>query len=260
VVFAGGSHSSRMLDQISDPNIKLLDCTVPGFRITERSIAEMAKDIKEVASELSAKGTVIVMQLFDNSIYYGSREEGEMLLPKKGTDRAYHVEGALKIVKKSTFRDLFSLALLVIKEAGDITVFLTVPLPRYLLEKCCTDPSHISNKYEADYESSMRAALADIADWMKSMCEMRRFKNVVIYNPMEPLGLLDDEADEEQILQLWGTDPVHPTEAAYRAIGNHLSEAIISHMTEARTQAAAAEESKKKCLNSRGYKAKTSET
>ena len=31
VVFAGGSHSSRMLDQISDPNTKLLDCTVLGF-------------------------------------------------------------------------------------------------------------------------------------------------------------------------------------------------------------------------------------
>jgi hypothetical protein len=29
VAFAGGSHSSRMLDQISDPNFKLLDCTVP---------------------------------------------------------------------------------------------------------------------------------------------------------------------------------------------------------------------------------------
>ncbi len=68
---------------------------------------------------------------------------------------------------------------------------------------------------------------------------------MVIYNPMEPLGLLDDEADEEQILQLWGMDPVHPTEAAYRAIGNHLSEAITS-MAEARSQAAAAEESKKK--------------
>ncbi len=104
VVFASGSHSSRMLDQITDPNIKLLDCTVPGFRITERSVAEMAKGIKEVASELSAKGTVIVMQLFDNSIYYGSREEGEMLLPKKGTDCAYHVEGALKIVKKIDFQ------------------------------------------------------------------------------------------------------------------------------------------------------------
>ncbi len=244
VVFAGGSHSSRMLDQVSDPNTKLLDCTVPGFRLTERSVAEMAKDIKEIASELPAKSTVFIMQLFDNSVYYGCREEGEMLLPKKGADRAYHVEGALKIVKKSTFRDLFNLALTVIKEAGDITVFLTVPLPRYLLEKCCSDPSHISNKYEADYESSMREALADIATWMKSMSEMRRLKNVVIYNPMEPLGLLDDEADEEQILRLWGPDPVHPTEAAYRAISNHLSEAIACHMAAAKTREAAAEETK----------------
>jgi len=244
VVFAGGSHSSRMLDQISDPNLKLLDCTVPGFRITEQSVADMAKEIKGIASELPPKSTAIVMQLFDNSIYYGCREEGEMLLPKKGTDRVYHVEGALKIVKKSTFRDLFCLALSVIREAGDITIFLTVPLPRYLLEKCCSNPTHISNKYQADYESSMREALADIASWMKSMCEMRRLKNVVIYNPMEPLGLLDDEADEEQILQLWGADPVHPTEAAYKAIGDHLSEAITCHMAEAKAQAAADEAKK----------------
>jgi hypothetical protein len=90
----------------------------------------------------------------------------------------------------------------------------------------------------------MREALADIASWMKSMCEMRRLKNVVIYNPMEPLGLLDDEADEEQILRLWGADPVHPTEAAYKAIGDHLSEAITCHMAEAKAQAAADEAKK----------------
>ena len=96
VAFAGGSHSSRMLDKISDPNFKLLDCTVPGFRLTERSVAEMAKDIKEIASELHAKGTVIVMQLFDNSIYYGSREEGEMLL-QKGLSRRRCSENSEKI-------------------------------------------------------------------------------------------------------------------------------------------------------------------
>jgi lysophospholipase L1-like esterase len=177
-----------------------------------------------------------------------------MLLPKKGTDGVYHVEGELKIVKKSTFRDLFSQALQVIKEVGDITVFLTVPLPQYLLERCCTDPTaHISNKYAADYESNMRVALADIADWMKSMCQMRRLKNVVIYNPMEPLGLLDNEADEEQILQLWGMDPVHPTEAAYKAIGDHLTEMIVSHMAEARIQAAAAAEESIKTLRLRRW-------
>jgi hypothetical protein len=57
VVFAGGSHSSRMLDQISDPNLKLLDCTVPGFRITEQSVADMAKEIKGIASFLTTAST-----------------------------------------------------------------------------------------------------------------------------------------------------------------------------------------------------------
>jgi hypothetical protein len=35
----------------------------------------------------------------------------------------------------------------------------------------------------------------EMASWIASMSEMRRLKKVSIYNPMEPLGLLDDEAD-----------------------------------------------------------------
>jgi hypothetical protein len=48
----------------------------------------------------------------------------------------------------------------------------------------------------------MRDILEEMASWMASMVDMRRLKNVSIYNPMVPLGLLDDEADEEHILRL----------------------------------------------------------
>jgi hypothetical protein len=57
-------------------------------------------------------------------------------------------------------------------------------------------------------------------------------KNVSIYNPMVPLGLLDDEADEEHILRLWGSDPVHPTDEAYEAIATHLRDTIESLVAE----------------------------
>ncbi len=60
------------------------------------------------------------------------------------------------------------------------------------------------------------------------MADIRRLKNVSIYNPMVPLGLLDDEADEEHILRLWGSDPVHPTDEAYGAIALHLRDTIES--------------------------------
>jgi hypothetical protein len=43
VVFAGGSHSSRIVDTTYNDNIKILDATLPGFRLTERATAEMAR-------------------------------------------------------------------------------------------------------------------------------------------------------------------------------------------------------------------------
>jgi len=241
VVFAGGSHSSRILDAVQDENVRILDSTVPGFRLTERATAEMAADIAEVCAELPDSNTVVVCQLFDNSVYYGAREEGERLLPKKGLDRRYHVEGDLMIVNKTAFRELFSLATQIIRSADGKLVILLIPLPRYLFEKCCSDPSHISNKDSSGYEQTMREALTAIGTWMKAMAEMKRLKNVVLFNPMEPLGLIDDDFDEDRILQLWGPDPVHPTEEAYSLIAEHLLAYASQQIGEKRTAEAAAE-------------------
>jgi hypothetical protein len=132
----------------------------------------------------------------------------EKLVPHKGADKRYHVSGALRIVKKSEFRELFTKALECLKKAKGKMIVLWVPLPRYLFEKCCTDPLHITNKGEEGYERAMRDILEEMASWMANLADMRRIKDVVIYNPMVPLGLLDDEADEEHILRLWGPDPV----------------------------------------------------
>ncbi len=38
-------------------------------------------------------------------------------------------------------------------------IVLWVPLPLYLIDKCCTDPLHISNKAEDGYERAMRDVL-----------------------------------------------------------------------------------------------------
>jgi hypothetical protein len=78
----------------------------------------------------------------------------------------------------------------------------------------------------------MRDILEEMASWMSNLADMRRIKDVVIYNPMVPLGLLDDDADEEHILRLWGPDPVHPTDEAYEAIAVHLRDTIVSAMEE----------------------------
>ncbi len=73
--------------------------------------------------------------------------------------------------------------------------------PRKVLTES-TSPLHVINKGEEGYERAMQDILEEMASWMASMADMRRLKNISIYNPMVPLGLLDDEADEEHILRL----------------------------------------------------------
>ncbi len=114
-------------------------------------------------------------------------------------------------MNKTAFRELFSLSTQIIKSADGKLVILLIPLPRYLFEKCCSDPSHITNKDNSCYEQTMREALTAIGAWMKAMAEMKWLKNVILFNPMEPLGLIDDNFDKDRILQLWGADLVHPT-------------------------------------------------
>jgi len=44
VVFAGGSHSSRVIDHFQSQSIKVLDATVPGFRLTDSLTQSMEGD------------------------------------------------------------------------------------------------------------------------------------------------------------------------------------------------------------------------
>jgi hypothetical protein len=72
------------------------------------------------------------------------------------------------------------------------------------------------------------------------MAEMKRLKNVVLFHLMEPLGLMDDDFDEDRILQLWGADPVDPTEEAYALIAELLLAFANQQIGEKRTAEAAA--------------------
>jgi hypothetical protein len=45
IVLAGSSHSVRLIDPLESTNLRVVDSTIPGFRVTEQSVAEMATDL-----------------------------------------------------------------------------------------------------------------------------------------------------------------------------------------------------------------------
>jgi hypothetical protein len=76
IVLAGSSHSVRLIDQLESANLRVVDSTVPGFRITEKSVMEMAADLAEKIQDLDPSNTVVSIQLLDNSCFECKTPEG----------------------------------------------------------------------------------------------------------------------------------------------------------------------------------------
>jgi hypothetical protein len=50
VVMVGGSHSSRLIDEIDETCLEVMDITVPGWRVTESNVNEKAKELAEIVA------------------------------------------------------------------------------------------------------------------------------------------------------------------------------------------------------------------
>jgi hypothetical protein len=86
VVLVGASHAMRLIDHMESANLRVVDSTMPGFRITEQSIAELSADLAERVSDLDPDNTMVVIQLLDNSVFECLTEQGDRILPKRGKD------------------------------------------------------------------------------------------------------------------------------------------------------------------------------
>jgi hypothetical protein len=86
----------------------------------------------------------------------------------------------------------------------------------------------------------MQEALRDIKKWLEAMTSLRKLTNVSIYNPCEALSMTGPDMDVDRALELWGNDPVHPSEAGYAALAQDIRALCESSVAEARVRAAEA--------------------
>jgi hypothetical protein len=70
----------------------------------------------------------------------------------------------------------------------------------------------------------MNLALADIRQWLEDMTTLRKLSNVHIFNPLPALGMTGPEMDIDHALELWRSDPVHPTEEGYAALAESVKQ------------------------------------
>jgi hypothetical protein len=66
IVLAGSSHTVRLIDPLESANLRVvLESTVPGFRITEQSVADISTDLAEKVSDLDPSKNVVLVQLLE---------------------------------------------------------------------------------------------------------------------------------------------------------------------------------------------------
>lgn len=126
--------------------------------------------------------------------------------------------GELVVTGKDSLRDLFLALQPIFKIVKGFKVIILTPLSRYLWNRCCSDPTHITNSERDGNASDMGRCLHELTVNLRNMVFTRKLKGVSIFNTVEALGIVPGNGKEclelDRVLALWGADPVHPTQAA----------------------------------------------
>jgi hypothetical protein len=132
----------------------------------------------------------------------------------------YHIPGQLAIHSKVFIKTALSKFKFLAEEYADNKIIVLMPIPRYVTGRCCSDPEHVSNfndpTFEADLNSDMEMVEDLLTGWLQSCCN----SGAIIHlrtsadNPEVPLNELTVNGSA-----MWpADDPVHCTEATYRAL------------------------------------------
>jgi hypothetical protein len=82
-------------------------------------------------------------------------------------------------------------------------------MPRYLKASCCYNEDHVANRKLAGFENNLLRDLKDTAEHVRDFLFTSGHKAAKVLD----LAVSWRHSD---IANIWGADPVHPTEAAKR--------------------------------------------
>jgi hypothetical protein len=230
LVLIGASHLSNVVKHVRHEAWRVTDLTIPGFRICEESVAALMNRIS--SAEVNWDDAVVVLQLYDNSVYLVGGQGAVKRLPAKDKCGKYHVDGTLTVADKFTVKELTGTLSPLLKMLGGSKKLVLTPMARYWVTPCCGDPEHLTNYRTPGYLPRLGEAVASLRDHIRDALFTRRVSNfrVLCPNKMFGMGLRRSDISDEEATRtaaLWGPDPVHPTTAAYRMIAGAIEADLL---------------------------------
>ena len=225
IIVGGGSHAGRIAEALKPTYPEVVDLSVRGWRLSPTTASDLAEDIAGILEDVAAEDCTIILQIYDNAIY--KSVDGDSWSDPVKLGGKYHIPGKLEVAGEAEVKILFEAAMPILRTARGANIIIVGPLPRYAVDKCCADSSHITNFGDTDYLPLMAEKLKNLAKNVKNLVFMRRMKGVRIVNPMTLMGLAGNPPKTgEELREAWGPDPVHPSPTAYKT----MAEAIILDM------------------------------
>ncbi len=226
MVMVGGSHSSRLTDELDDTCLEVMDISIRGWRLSEAAVEEKARELSEIVSSTDESRTTIVYQLFDNSSYFVKRQDGSRSLPGRGGDGRYHVDGKLEIATREETKRLVSTSIPLLRAGGKCRKVILTPSGRYRYSPCCNVRGHCSNMKDSNY-----------GRWMEEKMDYVRMRNIKRATVMEFGQLITPAAGQSSYLheeEIWGEDPIHYTSKGYNLAAAGLESLVYEKRSEER--------------------------
>ena len=162
-----------------------------------------------------------------HNAFLGTDEDGLPIPAEKSVaDGQYHLAGDLQLAPPSAFKSTMKLVEKIISNTGGASIFLTVPLPRYVTAACCDDITHVSNRQDPDFLreiSGSEKSLSDAAAAGELTADAKILNMIEFFGPLEsPL----QELSTVDGTSIWAGDGVHLTSNATRVAATKLMKTI----------------------------------
>jgi hypothetical protein len=213
-VVVGSSNAGKTAKGLNAQGFATTVVFSDGWRATSASVVSLQTKVKELLATHNSEA--VVLQLLDNSVFYGKTEEGALMPAMKGPDGKYHLQGDLVVTSKERQFEILNMIKPVLDMLKEQQVIFITPMPRYVVNGCCDERGHVSNRFQRGFKDEIVAKLNEVKTNIKNFLFINHYRNVTALDPLVDMKNLA-EGD------IWEDDPIHPKESFYEVLAKSVA-------------------------------------
>jgi hypothetical protein len=227
IVCIGSSIAKQTIPFLQALGHTVTDLTKPGWLATDENIAALIDTLSKLDI---APGFAVLLDLVGNATHRFVQFDGTLALPQKENGK-YHIRGPVACCTDDIFRKIVKSLAPVMLSAQETVKISIPPLPRYVFNSCCNNPTHCANMLDEGHAEKMINSVTHLRNVLKKESNMLGVRNNWILDGVGaicgiPVGKSGGSNKEllPDLQKVLAADGVHLKPGGYR----NLASAIIS--------------------------------